>query len=92
MHLLHRVRRKEASYSLVLDQGTGRKEEYSLSQCCHCALHFRIRPGSGVVRGWCSLCSQPTCGKRTCQSCVPFEQRLARDHARAQIMRALGLA
>lgn len=91
MHLLHHTRRKEAGYILVTDTVTGAvREEHSTAQCCHCGLHFRVRPGSGTVRGWCSLCSQITCGKRTCQSCVPFEKRLALEHARAQLLRALG--
>lgn len=91
MHLLQRTRRKEASYAITTDIWSGQTEEYSLAACCHCGLHFRIRPGSGVLRGWCSLCSQITCGKKACQPCVPFEKRLALEHARVQLLKSLGL-
>ena len=90
MHLLQHSRRKESGYILVTDTVTGVvMEEHATAQCCHCGLHWRIRPGSGIVRGWCTLCAQPTCGSRRCQSCVPFEKRLALEHARARLVQAL---
>lgn len=91
MHLLHYTRYKTAGYILVTNTLGDVTEEHETSQCCHCGLHFRIRPGSGVVRGWCTLCAQITCGRGVCQSCLPFEKRLALEHARARLLLALGL-
>ena len=91
MHLLERTRHQTAGYILVTDTVSGKTlEEFDVARCCHCQLIWRIRPGSGVVRGWCTLCSEPTCGRMACQSCVPFERRLMLDHARTQLLQALG--
>lgn len=43
-------------------------------QCVHCGNHFEIRPGSGIVRGWCSHCNGPECGAERCFTCLPYEQ------------------
>jgi hypothetical protein len=56
-------------------------EEYSIT-CCHCNHVFFIQRRSGKERGWCRMCSAPTCGDTRCDSalngCVPFEQKLER--------------
>jgi hypothetical protein len=44
-------------------------------QCCHCGAHHRIRPGSGILRGWCHRCSAFFCGP-SCEPCVPTEQMI----------------
>ncbi len=91
MHLLHRTRRQTASYSILTGPDDAVLEEFDLAQCCHCGLHFRIRPGSGMTRGWCTMCGQITCGSIRCQSCEPFEKKLQREWARARLLQALGL-
>lgn len=48
----------------------------SLVQCCHCAAHFEIVRGSGRIRGFCLQCNKVTCGKESCNICLPIEVRL----------------
>jgi len=45
-------------------------------QCCHCNGHFLSMRGSGARRGFCMRCMKTTCGKKTCDSCIPFEKKL----------------
>lgn len=46
-------------------------------QCPHCGMHFVMRQGSGVERGFCLKCYGVTCGKPKCmRECVPMEQWL----------------
>lgn len=45
-------------------------------QCVHCGCHWLPKPGSGTVRGWCSSCKGPVCGKEPCNTCIPFEASL----------------
>ena len=89
MHLLQRTRSKPAGYILVTASDGRILEEYETARCCHCQLQWRIRPGSGILRGWCPLCSQPHCGRPACRSCVPFQKRLAREHAYGAFLRAV---
>ena len=43
--------------------------------CTHCGRHFRVKPGSGTLRGFCGRCNGPTCGE-SCMECLPVEKRL----------------
>ena len=54
----------------------GEIREYDTFTCPHCNGVQIIRPGSGTKRGYCSMCSGPTCGKEHCLECVPFKQKL----------------
>ena len=45
-------------------------------QCCHCGAHFVSVKGSKKVRGFCMNCYKVTCGKKTCDPCMPFEKKL----------------
>lgn len=45
-------------------------------QCCHCNMHWEVVKGSGRRRGYCMSCGRPTCGKPSCDPCVPFEKKL----------------
>lgn len=45
-------------------------------QCCHCNAHFVSVQGSGKRRGFCLRCYHVTCGKKECDVCVPFEEKL----------------
>ena len=58
-------------------------------QCCHCQAHYIVQPGSGKRRGWCTMCSAPTCGKPACAPCVPFEKKLDAFERREKLMQAL---
>lgn len=44
--------------------------------CCHCNTIVIMRPGSGIQRGFCTKCTQLTCGRAECHECVPFAKRL----------------
>lgn len=51
--------------------------EGETQMCAHCQKHWRIRPGSGISRGYCTNCDGPTCGKLECETrCVPFEKAI----------------
>ncbi len=51
-----------------------------VTNCCpHCGMHFVMRKGSGVRRGFCMKCGGITCGKPECGPCIPIEARL--EHA-----------
>jgi hypothetical protein len=52
-------------------------EEYDTLQCVHqCGGHWQVRPGSGIIRGFCLNCDGPTCGQPACDPCVPLEKAL----------------
>jgi len=51
-------------------------ERAMTAQCCHCGGHFVVRKGSKRLRGFCSNCSQVTCGAPGCNPCIPFEKKL----------------
>lgn len=62
---------KEHGYTLVTDLDSDRVlDEYATVKCCHCGGHFPVRPGSGLVRGWCNRCKAVFCGPG-CEACVP---------------------
>jgi len=55
----------------------GQVAEGDTLMCTHCQKHWRLKPGSGMQRGWCGRCGGPTCGKQKCEtSCVPFEKAI----------------
>jgi hypothetical protein len=45
-------------------------------QCPHCNAHFLSIRGSKKRRAFCTRCGAVTCGKDTCDACIPFEQRI----------------
>lgn len=45
-------------------------------QCCHCNMHYQMITGSGIKRGFCLKCMKPTCGRKFCDPCVPFEMKM----------------
>lgn len=53
----------------------GQSEECDTDQCCHCGKHWRVRPGSGNVRGYCFNCMGSICGPK-CQECYPLEKQI----------------
>ena len=67
---------KEAGCMIYSDPGADKPLlELATAQCCHCGGHFPIKPGSGIVRGFCFQCNGPICGP-SCVECVPTEQLL----------------
>jgi len=73
----------------VLIVGPGGTVERDTLQCCHCNAHYIVRPGSGKRRGWCTMCSAPTCGKPKCAACIPFEKKLDAFERRERLMELL---
>jgi hypothetical protein len=68
--------RKPAGHIIIV-QPEGPPVELDTLQCVHCMKHWRVRPGSGIRRGWCARCNGPVCGKQDCmQRCVPFEAKV----------------
>lgn len=67
----------------------GEQEEGDTLSCCHCRRHFEVRAGSGKTRGWCSQCAAVTCGLPACDTCLPFEARLANAEAGRPILMPL---
>ena len=57
---------KEADRSIVRD----------CLQCCHCAMHFFVSPGSGKKRGYCMGCDAVTCGQTKCGPCIHWKKKL----------------
>ena len=70
-------------FSIVGTLLPNQEPEGDTAMCAHCQKHWRIRPGSGMKRGFCMNCNGPTCGKKHCEEhCVPFEKAIERMEAR----------
>ena len=69
--------RVKGSFSISGPLLPGQASEGETLMCMHCQNHWRIRPGSGMERGWCSNCNGPTCGWQQCETtCVHFEKAI----------------
>ena len=68
------TRLRPAGYAVTTDPETKIVEEDTL-QCVHCGCHWQVKPGSGIVRGFCGRCNGPICGEK-CLECVPIERGL----------------
>lgn len=62
-----------------------RKVEVDTWMCCHCGQHCARTKGiwtapsqtrKPIRRGFCMRCNGPTCGKYSCDACVPTERKL----------------
>jgi len=56
-------------------------------QCGHCGAHWVVRPGSGILRGFCRGCMRHTCGDPSCDAdgprgCVTWERKMEAIEAR----------
>ena len=74
--------RRAKGYAVWTEPGQRLIERDTL-QCVHCGGHWLVEPGSGIKRGWCTLCSGPHCGGQGCWTCTPFERRLEQEERRA---------
>ncbi len=62
--------------------------EYETFQCCHCNRHYRREAGQGPP-AMCLRCNQPTCGKKPCDPCIPFEAKLEAMEGRRRFWKQL---
>jgi hypothetical protein len=65
--------REDGAIIIATPQG---ETQRTTLQCCHCGNHFVCVKGSGVQRGFCTLCNQVTCGAHRCMAHFPFEKKL----------------
>lgn len=77
------VSTKPAGYIVYADKAGYVEAEGDMLQCVHCQYMWRVQPGSGVQRGWCSRCKGPTCGiKQVCEtSCRPYMKMIEQIEA-----------
>ena len=69
--------RVKSSYEISGPLLPGQDSGGDMLMCVHGGEHWRIVPGSGMVRGFCLRCNGPTCGKEKCETrCIPFEQAI----------------
>lgn len=67
------ILREKVHGVIVVD---GREVARTLS-CAHCGIHWEVKPGSGIKRGFCQDCKAPLCGKKECMVvCTPMGARL----------------
>ena len=57
--------------------------------CCHCNAIITVHIGSGRERGFCRMCMEPTCGRKRCDGCKPFERKLEEMENRARLRRMI---
>ena len=77
---------------IIISGEWGEVQEHDTFTCPHCNGVQVIRPGSGTQRGYCHLCTAPTCGKERCLECVPFERMMEEMEARGRLRQALDRA
>ena len=74
--LRHSDRRHKSEFIITYPDQPAEGGE--MLMCAHCAMHFRVEPGSGRKRGYCFRCAGVTCGvKRSCETrCRPWEAQI----------------
>ena len=78
---------------ITISEPDGSLVEQETLQCVHCQMHWVIRPGSGILRGFCLRCAGPTCGKQNCtERCVPAERMIEEIETNLHGARNLTLA
>lgn len=70
----HTARRPDGQETLF--DPDGRITQFDTQQCPHCGGHFRIVPGSGTRRTFCTRCARVTCGNPMCDACIPIEAQI----------------
>ena len=62
---------------IIINTCEGPNIEHDTKQCIHCGGHFIMVKGSGVLRGYCSVCDGLLCGKRHCMEvCQHYKAKL----------------
>lgn len=79
---------------IVEESDDGRRRETDTLQCCHCGGHFRVTKVTTRLRACarCWKCGGPTCGRRCCLECVPYEMQWSEPQKAAERMSAGGIA
>lgn len=53
---------KPAGVGIVSDPARPREEQSDYRQCVHCQTVWKVEPGSGKMRGFCTKCNGSVCG------------------------------
>lgn len=61
---------------IINDPALPHEVQIDYLKCVHCGRMWRVEPGSGRRRGFCTRCMQVTCGNPACEACVPEERKL----------------
>lgn len=68
------------------------QQEWDTQMCIHCQYHWRVIPGSGQKRGWCTSCNGALCGKAKCfATCQHWEKFIEKIEARGRVSNNLKL-
>lgn len=67
-------------YSVLKPEGIGilhdpalpREQQSDYRQCVHCQTTWKVEPGSGKMRGFCTRCNGPICGPGCAECYGPF--------------------
>jgi len=60
-------------------------------QCPHCQKICIVRKGSHTQRGYCYLCSKPSCGREDCsRGCAVWEAKMERREGRKTFAKPFG--
>ena len=51
---------------------------------------MKVRPGSGILRGYCRMCDGLTCGRRGCMSHNPLEKQIEAEERADYLQRVRG--
>lgn len=73
--MFHSSARKPGGYATWSQPGSKVVEKDTL-QCVHCGFTWFVEPGSGHLRGFCTMCNGPTCGHQNCMPCKPLMKRI----------------
>ncbi len=92
MLLRHLDRRHNGEWR-SLDEARARVlAEGQTLQCGHCPRMWELRPGSGIERGFCLKCNQPTCNQPGCTppgECRPWEAQMEAMERRARLLESV---
>ena len=72
-----------------------RATEGEMLQCIHCQFTWKVQPGSGIKRGWCSSCGGVTCEKPTCNKhcggMLHFMRQIEASESKSRWLAKLGI-
>ena len=74
-------------YMITTDPEAGVRE-VDTYQCCHCNRHYEREVGKGPP-AMCLMCNDPTCGRKKCDPCIPFEAKLEAMEGRRRFWKSL---